>query len=58
MKKEVANDKPFSHLDMTTDWTPGQVLYCSSELAYRDAIQKAGDKLVVVDCFAEWYAML
>jgi hypothetical protein len=35
--------------------TPGQVHYCNSEQEYYEYLQKAGDKLIVVDCFAEWY---
>mmetsp|Transcript_13440 Transcript_13440/g.19812 ORF Transcript_13440/g.19812 Transcript_13440/m.19812 type:complete len:124 (+) Transcript_13440:3-374(+) len=38
---------------MTTE-TPGKIVYCSTEQEYHQAIQAAGDKLVVVDCFAEW----
>jgi hypothetical protein len=34
---------------------PGRVLHCSTEEEYYTAIDNAGDKLVVVDCFAEWY---
>jgi thioredoxin 1 len=34
--------------------TPGQVVHCSNEDDYDDILRLAGDKLVVVDCFAEW----
>ncbi|CAJ1957094.1 unnamed protein product [Cylindrotheca closterium] len=33
---------------------PGEVVHCSSEEDYFEILQLAGDKLVVVDCFAEW----
>jgi len=32
----------------------GQVLHCHSEDSYRAALHAAGDRLVVVDCFASW----
>jgi hypothetical protein len=35
--------------------TPGQVNYCNSEQEYYEYLQKAGDNLIVIDCFAEWY---
>lgn len=31
-----------------------QVVYCSIQQDYYQAIESAGSKLVVVDCFAEW----
>jgi hypothetical protein len=34
---------------------PGKVLHCATEEEYYTAIDNAGDKVVVVDCFAEWY---
>ena len=33
---------------------PGQVVHCTSEQHYHDTLVDAGEKLVVVDCFAEW----
>jgi len=32
----------------------GKVVYCSTEQDYYHAIELAGSRLVVVDCFAEW----
>lgn len=32
----------------------GQVLHCHSEESYRAALHAAGDRLVVIDCFATW----
>ncbi len=32
----------------------GTVLHCNSENEYYAAIEAAGSRLVVVDCFAEW----
>lgn len=34
--------------------TPGQVVHCSTEDDYFEILRLAEDKLVVVDCFAEW----
>eukprot|EP00537_Pseudo-nitzschia_pungens_P004292 CAMPEP_0172359924 /NCGR_PEP_ID=MMETSP1060-20121228/4033_1 /TAXON_ID=37318 /ORGANISM="Pseudo-nitzschia pungens, Strain cf. cingulata" /LENGTH=123 /DNA_ID=CAMNT_0013081747 /DNA_START=36 /DNA_END=407 /DNA_ORIENTATION=+ len=34
--------------------TETRVVHCSSEQDYHQAIESAGDRLVVVDCFAEW----
>jgi len=34
--------------------SPGNVNYCTTEQEYHSLIQDAGDRLVVVDCFAEW----
>ena len=31
------------------------VIVCTTEQEYHDAINNAGDKLVVVDCYADWY---
>ena len=32
----------------------GTVLYCHTEEDYYKVIESAGNRLVVVDCFAEW----
>lgn len=34
--------------------TPGTVVHCNSESEYYAAVEAAGDRLVVVDCFASW----
>mmetsp|Transcript_9233 Transcript_9233/g.14209 ORF Transcript_9233/g.14209 Transcript_9233/m.14209 type:complete len:124 (+) Transcript_9233:32-403(+) len=34
--------------------TAGKIIYCTTEQEYHQAIQAAGEKLVVVDVFAEW----
>ena len=36
----------------------GTVLYCNSEEEYYNAIESAGSRLVVGDCFAEWWVVL
>lgn len=33
---------------------PGKVIHCTSTQAYNEALQEAGDRLVVVDCYADW----
>jgi thioredoxin 1 len=33
---------------------PGAIVHCNSEDEYYTALEAAGDRLVVVDCFAEW----
>ena len=33
----------------------GTVLYCHTEEDYYKAVESAGNRLVVVDCFAEWW---
>ena len=38
----------------TSNITETQVVYCSTEQEYYQAIESARNKLVVVDCFAEW----
>jgi hypothetical protein len=40
---------------MTTTMSAPPVVVCATEQEYYDAIQNAGDKLVVVDCYADWY---
>ena len=39
---------------LNTTPTPGEVVLCNSESDYYDALERAGDSLVVVDCFAPW----
>mmetsp|Transcript_30649 Transcript_30649/g.34941 ORF Transcript_30649/g.34941 Transcript_30649/m.34941 type:complete len:126 (-) Transcript_30649:342-719(-) len=34
--------------------TPGKVVHCSNEEDYYEILERADNKLVVVDCFAEW----
>ena len=34
------------------------VIVCSTEQEYHTAITNAGDKLVVVDCYADWYVFV
>ena len=38
-----------------TSTSTSPVIVCSTEQEYHDAINNAGDKLVVVDCYADWY---
>jgi thioredoxin 1 len=35
---------------------PGKVIHCTSSQEYHQALQEAGDRLVVVDCYADWCA--
>eukprot|EP00339_Tiarina_fusa_P028643 CAMPEP_0117014178 /NCGR_PEP_ID=MMETSP0472-20121206/11551_1 /TAXON_ID=693140 ORGANISM="Tiarina fusus, Strain LIS" /NCGR_SAMPLE_ID=MMETSP0472 /ASSEMBLY_ACC=CAM_ASM_000603 /LENGTH=125 /DNA_ID=CAMNT_0004717673 /DNA_START=79 /DNA_END=456 /DNA_ORIENTATION=+ len=37
-----------------TSSSPSPVIVCSTEQEYHDAIKDAGEKLVVVDCYADW----
>ena len=34
------------------------VIHCDTEEEYYKALDNAGSKLVVVDCFAEWYVQI
>jgi thioredoxin 1 len=34
--------------------SPGTIVHCNSEDEYYAALEAAGDRLVVVDCYAEW----
>lgn len=38
----------------TAESGTGKVVYCSTEPEYYRALENAGQKLVVIDVFAEW----
>lgn len=42
----------------STTMSNGKVIHCTSAQAYHDALQEAEDRLVVVDCYADWYDMI
>ena len=37
-----------------TSAAPGTIVHCNSEDEYYAALEAAGDRLIVVDCFAVW----
>jgi thioredoxin 1 len=41
-------------LNTNASVAPGAVVHCNSEDEYYAALEAAGDRLVVVDCFATW----
>jgi thioredoxin 1 len=41
-------------LNTNTSVAPGTIVHCNSEGEYYAALEAAGDRLVVVDCFATW----
>jgi hypothetical protein len=56
MRKHQASKKMTTRIDGTYNNThsDGKVVHCSTEQEYYEAIDSAGSRLVVVDCFAEW----
>jgi thiol:disulfide interchange protein len=46
---------PASDSQNDADANAGNVVYCSTEQEYYQALEDAGQKLVVIDVFAEWF---